>query len=166
MIATEMASFGLEDLLLHFKARRGFEHGKSWMQFRDGKMLRSRCDYLLGTDRRMFSNVCLRDPRLFTSDHYLILGELQSTKPRGNLAYLKARRKFPLRPPKGVSRTNTDVLFQEIQRFVPPPNHATMRERKEWISHETWALVDQRSALRKQVYYDQALARRLKLEIN
>ena len=34
-------------------------------------------DYILGTDRRLFGNVSVRDPR-HNSDHYLVLGCLRS----------------------------------------------------------------------------------------
>lgn len=71
-IATEMAGLGLEDLLLHFRQRRGFRHGMTWMQHRDGRTVQAHCDYILGTDRRMLTNVAIRNPRLFTSDHFMV----------------------------------------------------------------------------------------------
>jgi endonuclease/exonuclease/phosphatase family metal-dependent hydrolase len=77
-MAADLASYGFEDLLPHFRQRCGFCHGTTWWQHRDGGTVRSRCDYILGTDRRMFKNVSLRDPRLFSSDHLMVLGELHS----------------------------------------------------------------------------------------
>ena len=53
---------------------------------RKGREVRSRTDYILGTDRRIFGNVSVRDPR-HNSDHYLVLGCLHSASlkavPRG-----------------------------------------------------------------------------------
>ena len=39
--------------------------------------VRSRTDYILGTERRLFRNVIGRDPR-HNSDHYMVLGCLPS----------------------------------------------------------------------------------------
>ena len=42
-----------------------------------GREVRSRTDYILGTDRRLFGNVSIQDPRQ-NSDHYMVLGFLHS----------------------------------------------------------------------------------------
>ena len=44
---------------------------------RKGQEVRSRTDYILGTDRRLFRNVTVQDPR-HNSDHYMVLGCLPS----------------------------------------------------------------------------------------
>lgn len=49
-IAADLASYGFEDMSAHFRQRRGFRHGTTWMQCRNDEMVRSRCDYILGTD--------------------------------------------------------------------------------------------------------------------
>ena len=43
---------------------------------RRGKAVRSRTDYILGTDRSLFMNVAVRDPR-HNSDHYMVMGLLR-----------------------------------------------------------------------------------------
>ena len=43
---------------------------------REGKVIRSQTDYLLGTDRSLFRNVAVRDPR-HNSDHYMVVGQLR-----------------------------------------------------------------------------------------
>jgi hypothetical protein len=86
-----MASYGVEDLLLHFRQRRGFGQRFTWSQRRNEETISSRCDYILGCDRRMFTNVCLRNPRLFASDHLMVLGELESDTLRRNKTYLTGR---------------------------------------------------------------------------
>ena len=43
---------------------------------RGGKAVRSRTDYILGTDRSLFRNVAVRDPR-YNSDHYMVMGLLR-----------------------------------------------------------------------------------------
>ena len=158
-IAADMASFGFEDMLAHFRQRRGFRHGKTWMQHRNNEVLRSRCDYILGTDRRLFNKVCLRDPRLFSSDHLMVLGELWSSELRRNKSYLRGRQRFPLRAPKWGPQTRADALLQALNEAIPKPTRAERRARREWISEETWRLVDERSALRKVIGHDHAKAR-------
>ena len=46
-----------------------------------GREVRSRTDYILGTDRRLFGNVSVRDPR-HNSNHYTVLGCLHSASMR------------------------------------------------------------------------------------
>ena len=43
---------------------------------RGGKAVRSRMDYILGTDRSLFRNGALRDLR-HNSDHYMVMGLLR-----------------------------------------------------------------------------------------
>jgi hypothetical protein len=78
-VATDLATYGFEDLLLQFGQHRGYRHGHTWKQHRDGTMVCSHCDYILGLDWHMFSNMCLKDPRLFTSDHLLVPGALPAS---------------------------------------------------------------------------------------
>jgi len=77
----------------------------------DRKARSSRCDYILGMDWRMFSNVSLRDPRLFSSDHLMVLGKLQSATRTRSRAYLRARTRFPLRAPKNGTRNPSWCAF-------------------------------------------------------
>ena len=55
---------------------------------RQGREVRSRADYILGSDRRIFQSVAVRDPR-HNSDHYMFLGCLRGTSPRENSHYLR-----------------------------------------------------------------------------
>ena len=68
---------GLEDMTAHFLPRNikwGRER-RTWSMVRGGEAMRSRTDYLLGTDRSLFRNVAVRDPG-YTSDHYMVVGLL------------------------------------------------------------------------------------------
>ena len=47
-----------------------------------------RGDYIIGTDRRYFYNVCIREPRVST-DHRMILDELKGSRVRRNRKYFK-----------------------------------------------------------------------------
>ena len=78
-IATDLETAGLEDMAQHFMPRRRQwnRDRRTWDMRRKGQVVRSRTDYILGTDRRLFKNVTVRDPR-HNSDHYMVLGCLPS----------------------------------------------------------------------------------------
>ena len=95
----------------------------------------------------------------------MVVGTLLLAPKKQNLAYLKARKRFPLRIPKGGPMTRADALFQALKAQMPPPNRTESRARRDWISAETWKLVDRRSALRRNGNHEQAEARRLTRQI-
>ena len=112
---------------------------------REGKAFRSRTEYILGIDQRLFRNVSVRDPR-HNTDHYMVLGCLRSVPEREHAKYLSGRKKLPLRPP--AEPTREDGIFVALRRAVPKPH---MRERRKngWISEETWRLVNERISARQ-----------------
>ena len=69
-IAATLTEAGLEYMTAHILPRKrqwGRERW-TWSMVREGKVIRSRTEYLLGTDRSLFRNVAVRDPR-HNSDH-------------------------------------------------------------------------------------------------
>ena len=99
---------------------------------REGKAIRSRTDYLLGTDHSLFRNVAVRDPR-HNSDHYMVVGKLRGGTVREHVRYITWRRRLPLLPPKEPTRE--DKLFGDLRRAVPKP-HEREKHRNAWISDE------------------------------
>ena len=93
-------------------------------------VIRSRTDYLLGTDRSLSRNVAVRDPR-HNSDHYMVVGHLRSKTAREHARYIKGRRKMPLQPPKDPTRE--DELFVDLRRAVPK-SHERDKHRNAWIN--------------------------------
>ena len=76
----------------HFLPRKrpwGREH-RTWSMVREGRVIRSRTDYLLGTNRSLFRNVAVRDPR-HNSDHYMVVGYLRSETAREHAQYIRGR---------------------------------------------------------------------------
>ena len=124
---------------------------------RKGREVRSRTDYILGTDRRLFRNVAVRDP-WHNSDHYMVLGCLPSAPLAEHKRYLGGRKRWPVRPPG--EPTQTDQLIAALRRAVPK---AQLREarRNAWISETTWRLIDERVYARCDPRYGQAFTRRL-----
>ena len=62
----------------HFlpRKRKWGRERRTWAMVRGGKAIRSRTDYILETDRSLFSNVAVRDPR-YNLDHYMVVGLLR-----------------------------------------------------------------------------------------
>jgi hypothetical protein len=108
----------------------------------------SRCDYILSTDRRIFSNVTIREPRHYTTDHYMILGILLSEPMKAHRSYINGCKRYPLHPQKWGPKTKTDALFEDLKGSI---QRDPKRDRvwTPWISKETWALVDKKAALKQ-----------------
>ena len=64
-IATTIATEGLEDMAQHFlpRERWWFQDRRTWGMLRKRREVRSWMYYILGTDRRLFRNVSVWDPR-------------------------------------------------------------------------------------------------------
>ena len=165
-VAATLATYGLEDMLYHFKQRKAFTHRQTWWQFRAGTLIRSRCDYILGTDRRLFETAGLRDPRYFSSDHYMVVARYLIRPTPSHKRYLRGRKRLPLIPPTRGPLTKADTLFQEVKanfpETPPPKPHAS----KQWLSQATLTLIDTRCSLRRNPRHDRAEARRLTRAIN
>ena len=99
-----MATERLEDMLEHFlpRWRSWLRDGRTWIMIQEGRDVRSRTDYILGTDHRLFGNVSVWDPG-HNSDHYMVLGCLRSTSLKEHAQYLGGN-KDP--PPPPTDRTN------------------------------------------------------------
>ena len=82
---------------------------------RKRREVRSWMYYILGTDRRLFRNVSVWDPR-YNSDHYMVLGCLPSTSLTEHKRYLGGRKRWPVRPPEKPTRA--DQLFAALWRAV------------------------------------------------
>ena len=124
---------------------------------REGREVRSRTDYILGTDHRLFGNVSVWYPR-HNSDHYMVLGCLHSAPPREHARYLGGRKRLPLLPP--TAPTREDGIFAALQRAIPKP--LAQEARKDvWILAATQRLVDKRVSACQDIVKDQALIRRL-----
>ena len=73
--AAALTEAGVEDMTAHFLPRKRLwgRELRTWCMVREEKVIRSRTDYLLGTDHSLFRNVAVRDPR-HNSDHYMVVG--------------------------------------------------------------------------------------------
>ena len=88
-IAAALTEEGIKDMAAHFlpHQRKWGRERRTWIMVREGKVFRSRTDYILGTDRRLFWNVSVWDPR-HNTNHYMVLGCLCSAPEREHNKYL------------------------------------------------------------------------------
>ena len=124
---------------------------------REGREVRSRTDYILGMDCRLFGNVSVRHPR-HNSDHYMVLGCLHSASLKEHVRYLRGRKNLPLLPP--TEPTREDTIFAALRRAVTKL-WAQEARKNAWISAITWRLVNERVSARRDLAKDRALIRRL-----
>ena len=68
-IATDIVIHGLENLMAQFR---------SWVMYQD-QFTWSICNYFLGSDRRTFNNVCLKNSRYY-SNHLMVLGVIRGAQ--------------------------------------------------------------------------------------
>jgi len=154
-----LAANGMEDMLPHFHSRRRFRHQKTGYQKRynpDGTIqtiLRSRTDYMMTspTLRHHFRNMQLVDPRMHSSDHYVIKARIKCAPRKAQRKYLQGRRKFPLPPitPTSPTFTQADQLFMELKSYMPRPKQKQPHLWSDWLSDHTKQLIRQRCQLAK-----------------
>ena len=112
---------------------------------REGKVVRSRTDYLIGRDRSLFRNLSVWDPRNNT-EHFMVAGCLRRTPEQEHIRYIRGRRKSLLQPP--TEPTREDGIFAALQKAVPK-THGRDRHKNKWILEERWRLVDARVSTRR-----------------
>ena len=118
-----MAMAGLEDQAGHLFPRLlvWYWDWKTWATRRRGRVVRSWTGYILGSDRRVFHNVAVRDPR-HNSNHFMVVVSLHGASLRKHSGYLGIRTCLPLRLPGRKTRTRADKIFAELRRAVPKPD--------------------------------------------
>ena len=96
-------------------------------------MVQSRTDYILGTDRRLFQNVAVRDPR-HNTDQYMVLGCLPGAPLAKTKRYQGGTETIACGPALcGSTESRTEKAPREARR-------------NDRILAETWRLVDERVA--------------------
>ena len=104
----------------------------------------SRTDYILGTDRCLFNNLAVQDPR-HNSDHYMFLVYLHIDLLREHTKYLGRCTKIPIRSPTTSNRE--EIFFAALRRAIPKPKAREARKNL-WILADMWRLIDKRVSAR------------------
>jgi hypothetical protein len=147
-IATVVADLGLEDLISHFHQKCNDWEKFTWWMRRGNSIIKAKCDYILGSERGLFTKTAIRNPRHYSSDHYMVMGTIASRPKRENKSYSRSWKSFPLKRNKTTPINKADSIFDEIKSFVEKDAHTTRRW-SSWISPEMWKLVDSRAALQR-----------------
>ena len=108
--------------------------------------MRSRTDYILGSDSRLFQNVAVWDTR-HNTHHYLVLGCLHRSGLTAHSHYLGKRTRFSIRPPAPLDKV--DRMFSKLRGAIPKTPRRE-RHRQAWISPDTWSLIGTRTAACRQ----------------
>ena len=98
-MANFLATNRLDDMLPNFRQRKRFRHCKTWNQHRRPigqpwmpvQTIRTRCDYICGSDHRFFQRVSIREPR-YSTNHYMVEATLFSALPSCHKRYLRGRK--------------------------------------------------------------------------
>jgi hypothetical protein len=144
-ISALVASHGLEDALPHFRQRScRHGHGVTWWRRRAdvGIVCSANCDYLLASDRPFLRNVQIKQPRLQQSDHFALVGMVQSAPHEEHRAYLRGRKRFPLQLPTATAMSQPVTLFTAWKSHVDKAQPAIRQAKVPWISATTWKSVD------------------------
>ena len=96
-ITAAAATAGIEDILVHLllQQRAWNRDWRTWAMVRQGREVKSQMEYIMGSDRRIFQNMAVRDLR-HNSNHYMVLGCLHGGSLRENSNYLGRRTRLPL----------------------------------------------------------------------
>ena len=164
-IATVLASYGLDDMSRHFLQRTKHRRRWTWKQRREGRVVRSRCDVIMGTDRRHFTGMRILDPPGYDSDHFLLAAELVSAAPAEQKAYLRGRKAIPLTNDPTLDTRAADAKMVELLQFKGQEETPDQTSRPDWISDSTWALMSQRVSLFKTGRLSEAKRKELKRRI-
>ena len=87
-----LAEYNLIYLVHHFQYRSRFGDLETWSQVQPGTVLRLRCNYILGKDRRRFDLVGIQDMRIYSSDYFVLRARLQRRPNRCHTLYLQGSR--------------------------------------------------------------------------
>ena len=110
-----LASFGMVNLISYFRQRILFFHMKMWWQVQLVRFLCSRCDYVLGSDLRLFETVGIRDLSNYESNHFALIERLLQILTFCHGGYLRGLHAFPLILPPTGSLNLVDTKFQDLE---------------------------------------------------
>jgi len=150
IIAEQLDFWNLGCLSTQFTQRRHkYRKRWTWYQWRQGRLYSTKPDYFLSEPdmRRRFRNVSLRKLRHHATDHRAIVGRLWGGNQKWLDKYRRNVGKCPFRLPRTAPYTLQEHLFQELKATVEK-KAIRASPRNQWISQETWALVDRRAQLR------------------
>ena len=119
-VTYKLMEFELVELLHHICQYWRLRPTKTWSRVRRGILLRSRCNYILGTDLRQFEMVGIRDVHNYSSDHFAMQAIVLQCSMRCHRSYLWGRRYLPLSLPVTEDLIPEERKFQKLKALEPP----------------------------------------------
>ena len=139
-ISASLATLGIFDFSTSFYRR---VHRWTWCQRRDGVVIHSLCDYILGTSRTDWRNIQYKTVPYYDSDHRLVRGDLLLPSAHCHHHYVKLRKRYPFRLPSRSTRL-CDKKLSFLRKHRDRPSPAQFRS-DSWIAPDTWVLIDRRA---------------------
>jgi hypothetical protein len=62
---------------------------------RGNLIIKAKCDYILGSERGLFTKIAIRDPRHYPSEHYMVMGTIAYRPKRETTYYSRSKKSFP-----------------------------------------------------------------------
>ena len=112
----------------------------------------------MGTDRRQFYMVGIKDVRNYSSDYSALQARLLQCPVRCYIGYLQGRRSFPLSLPAPEDFRPTDRKFQELKSLEPTPPPLTRSPLPQWMLDTSTRMIDKRAALRRNPRHNRNVA--------
>jgi hypothetical protein len=81
---------------------------------RGNSIIKAKCDYILGSERGLFTMIAIHNPIYYSSDHYMVMGTIASRPKRENKYDSRSRKSFPLTRDKVTPINKADSIFDEI----------------------------------------------------
>ena len=154
-----LVEYGLIDLVYHFLQRSRFLNLKTWSQVRQETVLRSRCDYILGTEQQRFELIGIREMRNFLSDHSALRAHLLRIPTLFHAHYLRVRRAFLIILPPSKELSRADANFQTLETLEPVPPKMKHPPCPLWMSPDSIRFIYNYAALLRNPCHSQNVAR-------
>ena len=129
-----LMEYGTIYLVQYVQQSRRFQDLKIWSQVRQGTVLLSKCDYILGIDRRHVELVGIQDMRNCMSDHFALRARLLRCPAHCHAQYLRGSRTLPLRHSPTTELNMVDAKFHTLNILEPVPPKLKRPPQPLWMS--------------------------------
>jgi hypothetical protein len=133
----------------NFLQTRQHKHGWTWREKRNGVVIKSCCDVIMGTDQRHFKLMKIINPPSYDSDHYAVVATIWAATMREQKNYIQGRKQFPEVFDSSLLMELVDTTFSNLLKFKIVDDKRRLHERSEWISEAMWNLIEKRSRFMK-----------------
>jgi hypothetical protein len=148
-IVTALTSYGLDDMGRHFLQRKRYARRWTFWKKANGRVVKARCDAMMGSDQRWFRSVRILNQTDFESDHFMLVGEITAAPAKEHKDYLRGRKAMPDTTIDGIDTVAADGLVSKLMEFLPERERPNFAPKPDWVSAETWKLMEERVQRKK-----------------